>query len=545
MALSRLWNDDILHDILGHLAPSGFPASQADRPGLIALAVCARVNKLFYGSAVDVLWREVDSLAVVLSVLTPPLLRTESTHQRTFALAGAIPECVYARFQYYASRVRRLSHRAERDRIQPEVLVELHRRADGEPLFPKLKSLYWSQRTAPDVSEIVPLISPSLRELCISEIGSQTSLVPPSGTQSNFSRFIHSLSAAAPSIETLTLSGYIHPSFVLCVSELKQLRALNIINFAQRGFGAGYLPVIRSCAALSHLRDLGINLTGDGVHHTNALAVTHAGSADPTLEGDFTGFNSLRSLRVHGSLALVSRFISHVASAELASFGVFVPHPDRFQDYHACLTTLCSRFAESLRVVRFSGTWTGTLASLPRPMDILAPLLLLPQLEEVCILSGTGVASTLTAADTLAIAQAWPRLRELKLLYQSVPAALPIDALGAFAVHCPRLRALWIASVDLRGVGSRDLGACQASNHGLKHIWLPGDVASADVNRVAEFLDRIFPYLDPRPVELPWHPGQVEGGWEQLLVCLRKLQAARRAGTPSQLMHKADCIMQP
>lgn len=84
MALSRLWNDDILHDILSHLAPSGFPASQADRPGLIALAVCTRVNKLFYGSAVDVLWREVDSLAVVLSVLTPPLLRTESTHQRTF-----------------------------------------------------------------------------------------------------------------------------------------------------------------------------------------------------------------------------------------------------------------------------------------------------------------------------------------------------------------------------------------------------------------------------------------------------------------------------
>ncbi|OJT08892.1 hypothetical protein TRAPUB_243 [Trametes pubescens] len=534
MALSRLWNDDILHDILDHLAPSGFPATPQDRPGLIALAVCARVSKLFYGSAVQVLWREVDSLAIILSILTPPLLRTESTHQRTFALVGAIPDPVYARFQYYASRIRRLIHSAERDRIQPAVLVELQRRAGGEPLFPNLKSLFWCQRTAPDVSEIVPLVSPSLRELCISEIGSQASFVPPPA-QSSFSQFIHTLSAAAPSIETLTLSGYIDPSFVLCVSELKQLRALNIINFAQRGFGAGYLPVIRSCAALSHLRELGINLSGDGVHHASALAATPADGVDPTSEGDFTGFNSLRSLRVHGSLALVSRFISHVASAELASFGVFVPHPDRFQDYHACLSTLCTRFADSLRVVRFSGTWTGTLASLPRPMDILAPLLRLPQLEEVCILSGTGVASTLTAADTLAIAQAWPRLRELKLLYQSVPAALPVDALAVFAVHCPRLRALWLASVDLRGVGSRDLGACQASSHGLKHIWLPGDVASADVHRVAEFVDRIFPSLDPRPVALPWHPGQVEGGWERLLVCLRELQTARRAGAPPQL----------
>ncbi|KAI0373082.1 hypothetical protein BV20DRAFT_1042394 [Pilatotrama ljubarskyi] len=532
MAQQQLWNDDILREIFSHLGPTTFPSSKADRPCLAALSCCARTGKVLYDPAIDMLWREIDSLAILLSVLSPPLVKTENKHQRSFVLAGEISATDYARFQFYARRVRKLVHRAERDRIHPTVVAALHGHSDGQPLLPSLRALFWCQRTPPDVLEILPLVSPFLKELCIAEIGVQGSLLPPSGVQSSngfaFGRFIHALSIAAPRLETLTLSGNIHSSSILCVSELKQLKALSIINFAQHGFGAGYLPVLRSCAALSHLREFGINLSADGALSPLSL---NADATEADFDRDFDGFHSLRSLRVHGSLSLVSRFLSHVSSAELASFGVFVPRPDRWEDYRGCLDTLCTRFASSLRAVRFSGSWTGNLASLVRPMDVLAPLLRLPQLEEVCIISGTAVALSLTTEDALTLAKAWPKLKEFKLLYQPVPAALPIDALGAFATHCPQLETLWLASVDLRGVGLRDLEASPASDHGLTNIWLAGDVAAADAALAARFIDKIFPRVDPRPVELPWHPGQNAEKWEALLVCLREVKAARLGRT--------------
>ncbi|KAI0362576.1 hypothetical protein OH77DRAFT_1416850 [Trametes cingulata] len=530
MTQQQLWNDDILREIFSHLASTTFPFSKADRPCLAALSCCVRASKVLSEPAIDVLWREIDSLAVLLSVLSPPLVKAENKHQRTFALAGDISTASYARFHFYAKRVRRLVHRAERDRVQPAVLAALHAHSDGQPLLPNLRALFWCQRTPPDVLEILPLVSSFLQELCIAEIGVQGAPVPPTTVQPSngfaFGRFIHALSGAAPRLETLTLSGNIHSSSILCVSELKQLKALSIINFAQHGFGAGYLPVLRSCAALSHLREFGINLTTDEAFSAASL---DAPSNENQLERDFDGFHSLRSLRVHGSLSLVSRFLSHVSSAELSSFGAFVPRPDRWEDYRSCLDTLCTRFASSLRAVRISGSWTGNLASLVRPMDVLAPLLRLPQLEEVCIISGTAVALSLTADDALTLAKAWPRLQEFKLLYLPVPAALPIDALSAFATHCPRLRTLWLASVDLRGVGLRDLDACPASDHALQHIWLTGDVAAADVGLAARFVDKMFPRVDARPVELPWHPGQNAEKWESLLTALREVKAARLA----------------
>ncbi|KAI0780489.1 hypothetical protein BD413DRAFT_600099 [Trametes elegans] len=514
-----LWNEDVLREVFRHLAPTVFPFSKDDRPGLAALARCARASKALHEPAIDVLWREIDSVYVIFSVLSPRLLPVPTS------------EAALARFQHYARRVRKLVHRADRDRIQPAVMAELVSISKGEPLFPNLSALYWHQRTVEDVLQILPLASASLRELCIEEIGVQGDVLRTNRTYSitsfDFSQFINSLSSSAPGLETLRLSGNIHASSVLCVRELKQLKTLSIINLAQHGFGTSYLPVLRSCAALSHLRQFGINLATDD---PSSRPVNTGCDSELELDQEFSGFHSLQALRVHGSLAPVSRFLSHVSSTELAQFGAFVPRPDRWEDYRGCLHTLSTRFATSLRSVRLSGSWTGNLASLVRPLVVLAPLLHLHQLEDVSIESGTGVAHSLAPKDVATLAKAWPQLRELKLLYQPGHTELPIDALGAFAEHCPRLHTLWLASVDLPGVAERDVEACRApAGHGLKHIWLAGDMTAADVAQAARFVDRMFPSVDPRPVELPWHPTRDSQGWERLLVCLREVKAARLA----------------
>ena len=388
----------------------------------------------------------------------------------------------------------------------------LHDHFKGEPLLPNLQVLHWTQRTPTDVLEILNVVPPSLRELCIAGL-SEGGLVPPTiaapAASWVFSRFIHDLSVAAPSLELLTLSGSIHSSSIVCLGDLAKLKSLSIINFAHHGFGSGYLPVLRSCAAFP-LQEFGINLTDDEAFD------------------DVTGFHSLRTLRVHGTLSLVTRFLSHVSSDELTSFGAFVPRPDRWEDYRGCLDVLCTRFGSSLRSVRLSGSWTGNMASLARPIDTLAPLLALRQLEEVCIISGTGVALSLCAEGVRTFAKAWPGLRDFRLLYQPVPAGLPIDALATFVELCPRLQTLWLASVDFRGIRKRQLDACpKASNHGLKQVWLAGDVPKADGRRVAEFVDRMFPHVDLRPVDYPWHSSRNPDGWKRVLEGLKVVKAER------------------
>lgn len=71
----QLWNDDILREILDYLAPPSFPFEKADNPGLIALAKCARASPDLFEFAIDVLWRQVDSLTVIFHVLSPSFRR--------------------------------------------------------------------------------------------------------------------------------------------------------------------------------------------------------------------------------------------------------------------------------------------------------------------------------------------------------------------------------------------------------------------------------------------------------------------------------------
>ncbi len=71
----QLWNDDILREILDYLAPASFPFEKTDDPGLIALARCARASSDLFEFAVDVLWRQVDSLTVIFNVLSPAFRR--------------------------------------------------------------------------------------------------------------------------------------------------------------------------------------------------------------------------------------------------------------------------------------------------------------------------------------------------------------------------------------------------------------------------------------------------------------------------------------
>ncbi|KAI0331053.1 hypothetical protein GY45DRAFT_1345506 [Cubamyces sp. BRFM 1775] len=447
-ASRQLWNEDVLREVFSHLAPPTIPLAYSpdERACLAALARCARSSKALHGPALDALWRELNSLWVLLDVFSPSLRAkteadaTEDINTTTIPM----PQAACARFHYYARRVRR--------NLQTYLLAELYMHSGKKPLLPNLTYLFWVQSTASDVFDVCSLIDFHMREGAILHDDD-------AGPRRDRDMV---LSTIAPALETLSLNGM-----------FKSLRSLNIVNLAHRGFGVDHDP----------LRDLAIKLTADD----------NAPLEEDVPAGDYTG-----------SLGL------------LASFDAFLPTPNRCTTFHACLDTLAARFPATLRVVRISGSWAGDLASLARPM-----------LEELAIVSRTG--------DVLALARAWPAIRVLKLLYQPVPAALPIDALATLAAHCPALHTLWLASVDLKGACMRDLQACPPSpspGHGLREIWLTASVG-VEVTWAAQFIDRMFPNVDTKRSAFPWHPCQDLFGWESLMKSLQQMKDARIAAAAS------------
>ena len=445
----------------------------------------------------------------------------------TQTLVSDVDEPTFSRLRYYAACVRRLAHRSDIHRIHPSVHDRLHAPLNGGILFCKLQVLRWHQRTDGDILDFLPFVPASLRELVAGGIGTEdreTGAVGADVLYDLVTQFLHLLNENAPSLESLTLSGRVYASTIVRLGELKTLKSLRIINFAHRGFLPLNSPVLQSCAALG-LEEFCISLTG--------------GTDNLIAEAFASGFHALRTLRVHGTLALVARLLSRVASRELTTFGVFDPRPDPWRDYRACLTTLAAQFP-ALRTVSLSGSWSGC----PAPLDVLAPLLKLPFLEHLSVVSGTGVALSLAASDAQALAKAWPRLKVLTLLYQPASAGLPLDALSAFAEHCPELRTLALASVDLHVRASAEHKAvAKRSSHALRHIWLPGDTEAAQVNMVAKQLDVMFPHLDLGPFDWPWHPSSDPKIWRKIMDGVKSAKVERR-GAVSGTHNIQWCVLQ-
>ncbi|KAH9931709.1 uncharacterized protein BXZ73DRAFT_47098 [Epithele typhae] len=518
----RLWNDDVLLHILDYLAPSSFPATREDRPGLTALARCARSSKALCDPALRVLWRQVDSLSVVTSraaALTSTLVAVKSCHRLTQLLltqdlVDEIEDSQFSRVRYYASFVKKLSHRADLDRIPPAVLGRFNYLLKGAVLFHRLLNFHWHQRVLLDYVDMLSLVPPTLRELTLGGILSSGTDAMALRMIDHHSVFVNIINQVAPQLNALTLSGCIPFSSILGLGSLRNLQSLRVINCSSHVLQPTHVPFLQSCA-LMDLKEFCINLTGD----------SDAFEPD-TFE---CGYSTLRTLRVHGSLSLITRFLSHVSSPDLAAFSAFVSRPENWQEFRDVYSTLTTQFSSSLRSISISGPWTGCAQTL----ESVGPLLTLPRLE-VINLVGCGVATSLSERDVQAMAHAWPRLQRLTLLYNALSRSLPIWSLRAFAERCPDLHTLILSSIDLRTASSpAPVGTDSSpftSNHMLKHMWLTGDVEANGVNaiHVARAIDSIFPSLELGPFDCPWHPTWNARSFRRTLECLQTAKEERR-----------------
>ncbi|KAI0332519.1 hypothetical protein GY45DRAFT_453302 [Cubamyces sp. BRFM 1775] len=606
------WNEDILAEIFSHLQgeiidgpPSGSsrathaatahrtPQSQQESQGrhrddyelaLNALARCARASKALHEPAVNALWHALHSISYLTGVLAcsghhedveqPHSEGGGGAHQQhtdTLILVPVedISPTAFARFQYYARRIRRLRERnAPRAKVAGSApsseegegdsgetlfswLRQLRDHFGGRPLLPNLIMLDW--RLDPQTFNplgLLPLISSSLRTLQLTAMrstksGLAISLLDPvkNALKNDPSRFLGELSAAAPNLEYLFLAGSMPHAILTGISDLTQLQSLDIFMLLDPftrsySFGTDH-PVFHALAMLPKLQILKIKLS------TNS-----AGSSNPSLSvhpvqrnAAHMEFPSLRDLCIASPPSLIPHVLARISSPAFRSISIQTADQAHWLDLHTSLNTVVKRFSATLRVIclsRLGGSSSQPAQADPavRLGEIFAPLLEVRDLEVFYVDLGTNAnvedAPAFTLTEACDFARAWPRLRDLGLLCRCIPPGSSIELLTTLAKHCPALESLHLASLDLKNTAACELSSLPVSDHRLQQLYLGCNIPDRDsayTTPVAQVMDRLFPYTNIRPLSGQKLALCERRDWHEFRKCFRKGRGADRSAS--------------
>ncbi|KAG1744906.1 uncharacterized protein EDB91DRAFT_1121572 [Suillus paluster] len=390
---------------------------------VINACVCRQWSEI----TLDCIWREVDDLPRLLTLLRPYKAKG------TYHYFDGLPDSTdWARFQKYAHRVRTLRFQQEMDADYSGLLDDMARTRTTLEMLPNLHTLEWLFEDVDCMERATLFMHQRVKHLIIS--------APPFRYKTKTPFFVDicvrvphlqlldlRIPYRAECIETTILEllrglpdlkKIIFPEFFLTstiVSELSRMKHINIVQFEygyEQGFGDerdvdSFAPVLEQ-GAFPALWDLAITACiRDVMKFMNA---------------DFAPIN------------LTSLYIN-----------TYVEHKP--QELHTLLVTLSERCRRlSQLYILLSHHITGQLELVPADQitfNTLKPLLSFPNLTTFQVMHKYPVNITLEEIEELA--SRWPSLESLTLNEEPlVMHEFPLDlrALVPFARHCPKLRRL-------------------------------------------------------------------------------------------------------
>lgn len=387
----------------------------------------ACVCKQWSDITLDIIWREVDGLSRLLTLLRPYKLKGR------YNFFDGLPDSRdWARFQKYANRVRILRFQQDNDLDYSGLLDDMARTRTTLDMLPNLHTLEWVYEDVDCMERATLFMHQRLRHLIIS--------APPLRYKDKVPFFLdvcvraphlHSLDLRVPYrvqyIETAILEllrglpdlkKVIFPEFFLTaniVSELSRMKHIHIVQF-EHGHEQGY----------GEEKDVD--------------------TFEPVLEQG--AFPVLRDLAVTARIEDVMRFMNvDFAPINITSLYIntYVEHkPAELHTLLVMLSERCCRLSELY--VLLAHHITGELELVPAnqiTFNTLTPLLSFPDLVTFQVTHKYPVKITLEEIEELACR--WPFLESLALNEEPLVMnkfTLDLRALIPFARHCPKLRRL-------------------------------------------------------------------------------------------------------
>ncbi|KAI0366698.1 hypothetical protein BV20DRAFT_1055365 [Pilatotrama ljubarskyi] len=485
--------------LLGHVLEIFAPEWSDDRIGLIIeqekrnracrrnLARLARVNKTFSETALGVLWRNLDDLAVLLRVL--PSFKSG----RHWEMLEHVTQPDWVRFQEYAKRVQGLRWHFARSRpVHRTVWIMLERKSAGQPLLPRLRTLALMSLRVNDPVTLTVLLAPSVRNLRLSFEDGLT--MPEDLTHTRLSPvgiLLQLAIEAVPQLSTLHIESGLPKQMPTLpyFSPLVHLNGLEKLDLLYSGAVVDY-QTLQLFSHIPSLRNLLVQ-----------LSLADAGQADDLRFGE--AFERLGELHLSGSIYEIRRVIQASNFLNLTSFALSVSIANTIEDLKDALAAICNRMPQSIDDANLfcSAAISSPAMSLA---EILRPYLSFDKLGTMDVEFDNYV-PRVDDHDCLAFARAWPSLTRFHLscwmpeTHRRRPDPPPqptVLGLAEFARHCPRLDLLTLPYLDVWTLPS-PRSVPRSGQEALRHLqiaeYLGGE--TANLLDLALILDLLFPRL--------------------------------------------------
>ncbi|PIL25878.1 hypothetical protein GSI_11631 [Ganoderma sinense ZZ0214-1] len=395
-----------------------------------------------------------------------------------------------------------------RDCIPPSTWTELGRWSGGNPLFPHLRELGWVL-SSPQCTGIFHFLSPTITQLKMACFGTDNSTAPKNHEEwrSMFQSTLPTVFSVSSSITRLTINVGQIDTFCPQLSSLRSLRYFRTSRVNLR--------ILRVLAALDELEEL----------HVRIFDTTDLPSVS------FTGFSKLRVLVIseHPSSNLI---YDAFRSPHLRELIISHYSPQHLHNFTASCDVWARRFP-ALRHLSFYLSLGDSPT--PRPLrEAVAPLLTLSHLQYAGF-STWYTMFTIDDADIAAFADAWPRIRHLKLAFaiggsgakDTDPSACPTpSSILALATKCPDLKTIHIRRLEVARDSLPELSDLPPGrDHGLEsfsvqNLEMDVDDAAGLVQEFARWVDRLFPHLVPEVMN-------PTGSWQAVLDAVKVCQTGR------------------
>ncbi|KAG1764421.1 hypothetical protein EDD22DRAFT_883407 [Suillus occidentalis] len=413
-----------LHRVLFIPELLGIILSFVDEDDYVNIAcVCKQWSEI----TLDVIWREVDDLSRLLSLLRPYKIRGR------YNLFDGLPDSRdWARFQKYANRVRILRFEQDNDVDYSGLLDDMARTRTTLDMLPNLHTLEWVYDDI-DCMERAPLfMHQRLRHLIIS--------APPLRHKDKVSFFLD-ICVRAPHIHSLDLRvpycvQYIEAAILELLRGLPDLKKVIFPEFFLTS------SIVSELARMKHIKIVQFEYGFDQGLGDEKDVDTFA----PVLEQG--AFPALLDLAVTARIEHVMRFVNaDFAPVNLTSLYIntYVEHkPEELHTLFVTLSERCSRLSQLY--VLLAHHVTGELELVPAKQitfNTLTPLLSFPNLVTFQVTHKYPVNITLEEIEELAYR--WPTLESLTLNEEPLVMGeftLDLRALVPFARLCPKLRRL-------------------------------------------------------------------------------------------------------
>ncbi|PPQ67100.1 hypothetical protein CVT25_005701 [Psilocybe cyanescens] len=491
--------------------------------GRRSLSRLARTCSAFSGPALDVLWRELDSIIPIVGLFPGHLLK--KTKRPGLGLSKAPRDEDWQAIIKYSERIHRIAYDESTNTVAPSIfsIFEESRPQKLTYILPRLQELTWKVETPAALDRCGIFLHPQLQVLnleisnkfakindFLADTSSRTKLkgfsfISPTNLPDAFTELL--LRQDELEKVVLVAPGALAPGVGRWVAALPRLKHLQMDLTGRSAIAVeGFFDELRPRSGDSTPSSIGSR--DSGVFSGEELDFTEIRKSALRLTGDLSSkgsFTELRKLQLTGEVANIAVFLKHLDS-DITQLDLVIEDPPDNADWQDLSELICDRFADSLQSLRISATPSSKFADLVRSTSRAEPPSGRLSLERFTGLSNLTrldidlpESIVFTPADIECLAKACPKLESLKLcpLSRFPPPHSPkltLESLAPLVKHCKRLHTLSVVfnagAGSARILQSREMSSTSLLRLHVGHSW------ANDPLQITILLSHLMPNLE-------------------------------------------------